>query len=248
MSGFGSIIWSGYKEMKTILFTAFAVLAASSQAAIITQWNFNSVTPDANTSTGSATPSIGAGSVALVGGTTSTFASGDASGGSTDPATGDDSAWNVSTWAAQGAENKLRGVQFNVSTVGQLNVKVSWDQRHSNTASKFAQFQYSTNGTDFVDFGSAFEANAGDTWFNTRSVDLSSITAVNDNANFAFRIVAAFDPATGQYVASNPTSSYGTTSTWRFDMVTVDAEPVPEPATLALLGLGLAAAARKRRK
>jgi hypothetical protein len=60
-----------------------------------TQWYFNSTTPDANTGTGSTSPSIGSGLFALVGGTTSTFASSDANGGSTDPLIGDDSGLNT---------------------------------------------------------------------------------------------------------------------------------------------------------
>ena len=48
-----------------------------------------------NTGSGNTSPSIGSGLFALVGGTTSTFASGDANGGSTDPLIGDDSGLNT---------------------------------------------------------------------------------------------------------------------------------------------------------
>jgi hypothetical protein len=68
---------------------------------------------DANTATGTTSPFVGAGSASLIGGITSSFASGDATGGSSDPATGDDSGWQTTTYAAQGAGNKTRGVQFN---------------------------------------------------------------------------------------------------------------------------------------
>lgn len=126
------------------------IFASAASADVITQWNFNSVTPDANAATGTTTANIGAGTASLFGGTTATFASGDASGGSTDPATGDDSGWNVTTWPAASAANETAGVQFNVSTVGFQNISVSWDQRHSNSASRFVAFFYTTDGSSYI--------------------------------------------------------------------------------------------------
>lgn len=223
--------------------------ASSAHAIVVTQWNFNSTTPDASTSTGTTSPAIGAGSALLVGGTTATFASGDASGGSSDPAVGDDSGWNTTNYAAQGTGDKTRGAYFAVSTVGYNNVVVSYDLRHSNTSSRYEQFQYSVDGLNFVDFAQ-FDGNAGDTWFNGRTVDLSSIVGVENNGNFTFRVLASFAPGSSVYVASNPISSYGTSGTWRFDSVTVSAAPVPEAETYAMMlaGLGLVGVMVARRR
>jgi len=238
------------KHLALAISLAAAFAAGNAQAVVVTQWNFNSATPDGNTGTGTILPAIGTGTASLVGGVTATFASGDASGGSSDSATGDDSGWNTTSYTPQGTGNKTRGAQFSVSTVGFQNVVVSYDLRHSNTSSRYEQFQYSTDGLNFVDFMS-FDGNAGDTWFNGRSVDLSGVAGVNNNANFAFRVVSAFAPSTTAYAASNPTSTYGTSGTWRFDMVTVSAAPVPEAETYAMMlaGLGLVGfmAARRRK-
>lgn len=236
---------------KTLLIAlAFGVTAAAN-ATIITQWDFN-FGNDNSPATGTLDPAIGSGTASLVGGTTATFASGDASGGSTDPNVGDDSAWNLSTWAPQGTESGQRGAQFNVSTVGFTDLVVSWDQRHSNTVSRYFQFQYSIDGSTFSSTGllddGIFMATAGDTWFNNRTVNLTGISGVADNANFAFRVVAIVDPLTGNYLASNPNSTYGTTGTARFDMVTVQGTEVPEPATMAALGVGIAGVIARRRR
>lgn len=227
------------------LFVLAAIAAAAiapAHAVVVTQWNFNSVTPDAATGTGTTVPAIGSGTASLVGGTTASFASGDASGGSSDPASGDDSGWNTTTYAAQGTGDKTRGVQFLVSTVGYANVTVRWDQRLSNTASRYTQFQYTTDGSSYVDLaGGLFSGMTGDTWYNSRSVDLSGVAGVADNANFGFRMVATFAPPTAAYAAASPTGTYGTAGTNRFDMVAVMAAPVPEPETYALMLAGLAA-------
>jgi hypothetical protein len=229
---------------------AAALLAAgAAHADVLTQWNFNSPVPDNNTGTGTLTPNIGSGTASLVGGTSASFASGAASGGSSDPAPSDNSGWNITTFAAQGAGDLTRGVQFAVDTTGFTGVVVSWDQRHSNTAAAHAQFQYSLDGLSFTNFGAPFTATAGDSWFNGRSVDLGSVAGVADNASFAFRIVAGFAPGESIYLPSNPGSNYSAGGTWRFDMVTVSAAPIPEPATYALLALGLlgvVVAARRR--
>jgi hypothetical protein len=188
----------------------------------------------------SPTPSIGVGVASLVGGVTAAtaFSSGTANGGSSDPVltTPNNFGWQTTTYAAQRTENRSRGVQFNVSTVGKQDIVVSFDLRHSNTSSRYEQFQYSLNGINFVD-STLFDGNAGDTWFNNRTVDLSSIAGVNNNANFSFRVVAAFDTL-GAYAPSNNTATYATTGTWRFDMVTVNGvTAVPEPSSIALLSI-----------
>lgn len=216
------------------------MLLASSglvNADIITQWNFNSITPgDVST----ATPSTGSGSLSLVGGVTHP-STGSTGAGSSDLAT-TNLAFQTSTYAAQGTGNLTRGVQFNIDTTGWSDITVSWDQRLSNTAANTWRFQYSLDGSTFVNstqftFTPA-ATGTGDVWYNGRSVDLSSIAGVANNANFAFRIVAEFDPNAGNYLAARSTSSYATSGTSRFDMVSVSGiTAVPEPASMVLLGV-----------
>lgn len=232
-----------------------AALASAAGADVLTQWNFNSTPPDADFTTGSLTPNIGVGTAANVGGTNSAFASGDTNGGSTDPVTGsptNDSGWQTSNYSPQGAGSGGAGIGFASSTLGYQNIIVSWDQRHSNTSSRFVQFQYSLDGSTFTSAGLAgdgiFTGASGDTWFNNRTVDLSGIAGAANNANFAFRIVAIFDPAGNSYVASNGGSSYAASGTWRFDMVTINGSAVPAPGAIAMLGLaGVASRGRRRR-
>jgi PEP-CTERM motif len=221
---------------------AAALIALPASADTLVQWNFNSVTPDANAGTGTVVPAIGTGTASLVGGTTATFASGDASGGSSDPATGDDSGWNVTTFPAQGSGDKTRGAAFATSTVGFENVVFSFDLRHSNTSSRYEAVQYTLNGSTWLD-AIVFDANeGGDRWYNGRTVDLSDVAGVADNASFAVRVLATFAPGTSAYAATAPGSSYGTSGTWRFDMVTIAGTPIapiPEPGSTALLLAGL---------
>ena len=196
----------------TVLFTNPAVFA---------QWNFNSITPDNNTTTGATTPSVGVGTAALVGGTTATFATGDTT---LDPApAADNTAWNTTSYPASG-NNKTAGAQFAVSTAGIQNIAVSWSQRSSNTGGKYFRLQYSTNGgASFMDFPVAVTVTNVFTAFTN---DLSALPGVNNNPNFVFRIVAEFQStATGSsnaaYVAASAGSTYASTGTTRFDMVSV---------------------------
>ena len=188
---------------------------------VFAQWNFNSVTPDANTATGTTAPSIGSGTASLVGGATATFATGDPA---FDPAgSTDQSAWNTATYPTQGAGNKTRGVQFNVSTAGKQNIVISWSSTSPNTGSKYGRLQYATNGIDFVDFPTAFINGTG---YAAKTNSLAAISGVNNNANFAFRFVAEFEStaagtANANYVAANSASTYGPSGTMRYDMVTV---------------------------
>lgn len=235
--------------IRTSMLLAALLAAGSANADTLAQWNFNSNPADGSTSTGSLTVSSGVGSLSAIGGVTLAFGSGASNGGSSDPVTTDDTGLQTTGYAAQGAANKSRGVQFNVSTVGFENVALSYDLRHSNTSSRWEQVQYSIDGINFIDIAS-FDGNAGDTWFNGRSIDLSAIAGVKDNASFAFRVVAAFAPGSNSYAASS--TSYAATGTWRFDMVTVTGSQiavVPEPSSYAMLlaGLGMLGAIARRR-
>jgi hypothetical protein len=184
-------------------------------------------------------PSLGSGTAALIGGTTATFATGSTG----DPASSgsDNSAWNTTSYPAATANNKAAGAQFNVSTVGKQNVVVSWDERVSNTGSKYVRLQYTTNGTTFFDFPTATAINTA-TVFESKTNILSGFVGVNNNPNFAFRIVAEFESSaanTGNTNYVGAAGTYGTSGTIRFDMVTVigttiaASNPPPVAATLS---------------
>jgi len=203
---------------------SFLIGLTSPRAEVIAEWNFNSAVPDANTSTGTLVPSRGTGSAMLVGGTTGSFAAGDTAQGH-DPTGGtDNSAWLTTHYPAASASNKCSGVQFSVDTSGYENIGLSWFQRNSGTASRYARLQYTMDGRSFNDAGVI--AVTADGVFTNITFDSSGVSGVSDNPRFAFRIVTEFEnTATGvgeeSYVATKSGSSYSVNGTLRFDMVTV---------------------------
>ncbi|MDR3459932.1 MAG: immunoglobulin domain-containing protein [Verrucomicrobiae bacterium] len=235
-SGNYSVIVSNFAGSVTSAPAALAIIFTN--PVVFAQWNFNSVSPDSSTSTGSTVPSIGSGTASLVGGATASFAGGDAA---YDPAgSTDNSGWNTATYPAQGTGNKTRGVQFAVSTAGKQNIVISWTSQSSSTGGKYGRLQYSTNGVDFVDFPAPF---INGTTYTVKTNSLAGVSGVNNNANFAFRFVAEFESTaigTGNanYVAAGTT--YGTSGTMRYDMVTVSGTSfvVAGPAVLMSPAVG----------
>ena len=200
-------------------FLASIGIAAHTAAATIARWDFNSVPSDADPTTGTLAPAAGFGTATLVGGVTGSFT---ASNGSSDPNPLDNSNWRITTWPAQGAQNKQHGIRFSVGTAGYRNLALRWDLRASNTASKYVRLQYSTNGTGFVDFQVIRMPN--EQWINGLTASFTGVPGVEDNPAFAVRFVTEFEStATGAgtngYVAASATNSYGLSGTLRFDML-----------------------------
>jgi hypothetical protein len=140
--------------------------------------------------------------------------------------------WNTSGYPPQGTANKTAGAQFNVSTVGYTNIFITWQERHSSTASRYVRFQYSLNGTDFVD-GNSYLVPA-DSVFVQFTANLSEVAGAADNPNFAFRIVSEWgSTATGSgadvYLPTYSGTSYSSAGTIRFDMVNVFGDPLVPP-------------------
>jgi hypothetical protein len=165
----------------------------------------------------------GSGLFNLVGGTTQSFVVGT---GSSDPGT-PNRAINTSNYPAQGTNPKTAGVEIQVSTEGMTNIALTFEQRLSATASNTWVVQYTTDITAatpiWVDAATFTYSTAN--VFETRNVDFSSMTALNNNPNAAFRIVSDFEASTTSYGAVGATSTYGGGGTSRFDMVTVSGSP-----------------------
>ncbi len=172
-------------------------------------------------------PVSGNGELFAIGGVTTSFVSGSLDGGSSDPTTGTNSALNTTNYPAQGTENHQRGIQINVSTEGIENIMIQWDHRFSNTAANAYTVQYTPDRNaanvewNNVETLVITPENPLSNWYNYRTVDMSGISAVNNNPNVAFRIVASFDPGAGQYLAVNSNNNYGPNGTARYDMVKV---------------------------
>ena len=206
------------KKYLTLLILGFA--AANMRGAdIITLWNFNSAPPDANLNTGTLSPSAGAGTVTFVGGVTNGFLGGH----TTDPADsgGDNSAINTGSYPASGTGDKTAGARFTLSTVGYQNIKISWALRGSGTASRFYRVQYSTDGVNFLDSTNLITITSAST-YSVKTADLSYISGVTNNPNFAFQIVSEFTGGTNYTAVSG---TYGVAGVVRFDMMTVSGDP-----------------------
>lgn len=207
----------------------FTVNYTTSQVAVLTmlstpstrlaRWDFNATN---SITTNTPTPSSGTGSATLVGTPTGGYTIGTYS----DPAglPGDlNSGWNTANYPVVNAGNKTSGVQFNVSTLGYQNILLSWEERHSDTASKYTRVQYSTDGVNFIDGDRFTMLNTNNGWVFYTS-DLTSAPGVNNNANFAFRIVSEWEATAignnnSNYVGT--VAAYSTGGTIRVDLVSV---------------------------
>jgi hypothetical protein len=241
--------------MKQLFVTLLAatMLSGAAQSQIITLWNFNggstTTVPGGNAAP---TPATGSGAASLLSGVTASFASGTANGGSSDPVitTPENYGWNTTTYAAQGMESGARGVRFNVSTVGFdsgtfTGLRLAFDLRTSNTSSRWYQVDYTIDGGANWILGTPGELPGGDTWHNQRTLDITNLAALN-NATFGFRVVSVFAPSTTAYAPANTGSTYATSGTWRFDMVSVQA--VPEPGSFLAIAAGSALLLMRRRR
>jgi hypothetical protein len=219
---------------------ALAMLTVLPTANLLVEWDFN----DTNSLAAEAPiASIGSGTATLLN-TKASFAAGSGSdrAGSPGPA---NSGWNTSGYAGQSTSNKLSGVQFNASTRGFQDLFLTWEERHSNTASKYLRLQYSADGVNFVD-GPVVTMPATNNSFVFYSASLANIPALNDNPNFAFRLVSEFESTAIGSTNNNysaTATSYGTSGTIRFDLVRAFANPTgtvsPIPLYVQQLGSDL---------
>ena len=220
--------------MRTFVLVAGAVFAARlSHAAIITQWNFNSPVPDADTTTGTLSPYIGSGAASIVGSPTNFFVTGDTAAGHDPAGSVDNSSWETKGYPTATNNNKSAGVRFDSSTVGYTNITLSWWQQNSSSASRYARLQYTVDGSAFVD--ADLITMSADSTFIGQTADLSTMPGIANNPAFGFRIVTEFESTaigsgTNAYVATGE-ASYRTTGTIRFDMVTIAGTPIPDGNT-----------------
>ncbi len=217
--------------IRTALVSGFLWIAIPSQAQIlITKWDFN---------TANLQPSVGTGTISLIGGTTATFA-----GGFDDENVG----WRTANYPIQGQNAQSAGIQMQVSTSGKTGITLSYAVRHGIESANTQSVLWSTDNSTFQSaqvftFAPA-ASGTGDTWY-TRSVSLPA--GADNQGNLYVRIVSDFTPGLGSYTASQLGSVYNGSGPWRFDDVSFSA--VPEPTTsAAVAAAGLLAFAFLRKR
>ncbi len=165
-----------------------------------------------------------------------------------------------------------QGAQFDVSTAGESNISLSFDISMSVQAEANLQVQYTTDGVtwnnaalSYGGLGASILTNSSvstlvngtyfhgspssvDAWFNGITANFSGISAVNNDPNFAVRIVNASTGASDVNLKTN-TAINNTSGNWRLDDVTFTGTAIPEPSSWALLvGCAALAAAAVRRR
>ena len=83
-------------------------------------------------------------------------------------------------------------------------------------------------------------------WYNGVTANLSGVSGVNDNPNFAVEIVNAAEGTAD--LAAVGTALNNTSGNWSLDNINISGAAVPEPTTLALAGLGLSGLIALRRR
>lgn len=143
----------------------------------ITRWTFDETLE----------PAEGQGSASLLGNTTT-------------HSTTLDSGWRITDFPDQFEGSGTAGAEFMVSTVGFNDIVVSFGHRASGTMSRWASFQYTTDGgTTWNELSKNDGALSPHDTVADMTLDFSGISAASNNANFGIRVVSIFSP-----VAFNP--------------------------------------------
>ena len=202
--------------------TSSVVTLTVANTAPLVYWDFNG-----SLNVTSPTPAQGVGTAVLVG-TVSGFSNSVASANDPDMVEVNN-AWGTDGYPASGVGNKTSGVRFNVSTSGAKNINVSYDTRGTSTASKYERLQYTTNGTDFIDYptGSSFST----TLYESRAFSLVGFPGVQNNPNFGIRIVIETEGSASNGATNSPnyvgiSSTYATSGTVSYDIVNITGDAI----------------------
>lgn len=235
-------------QLSLVFIALFAINTLNAQTTI-TEWNFEADPLTPNVDNPAASTGIGSASIVGSMGTLSRGAGSQ---------TGCVQLAGTGSWAignASPGSNESSGAQFLVSTTGFNSISVSWDHRMSNAAARTERFQYTLDGTTWVNFvadatnstitcngsydngkfdrGNTIGDNMSDSW-SRKTVNLSSISGANDNQNFGFRVVAAHYDNTGEFRRANTVGTEATGGTWRFDNVKVEGTSIVPQANISV--------------
>ena len=217
--------------MKHRVILGLLLTASAVQADTLALWNFN---------TDSLAPSTGAGTLSPIGGVSSFFGFGNGSGDPEVP----NRAWGIGNLPPQGTDSGTAGMEGSVSTIGFSDIQLSFDIKTQFSSSKYYEVRYRTSNAGSWVTAASFGVATEDVWENQKTFDLSTLdSAVNNNAQFQFQVVAIFKPGTDTYAGMNDlANSYGGFGTVN-DRVTVSGTAIPEPEQWAFIlgcaGLGL---------
>lgn len=193
---------------------SFIALAGSAQADTIAVFNFNDSNLVVDRGTGVLTTNADQTNVVFFTGTTVNADMNDPAGQA------------LAIQAGTNNANNGKFLNLAASTVGFQDIIFSLAIQRTSTGFNSDQFQFSTNGVTFTNFGGPFTPAAA---FAPVVFDLSAITGLDNNPNAAFRIV--FDGGS---------STLGNN---RIDNLILAGTPgatvVPEPASMVLVGTGL---------
>jgi len=188
-------------------------------------WNFNGPVPDADSATGSFEPSLGSGALTVIGTENHTFGT-VGQGRTSDTIASDNSMLRIAGFPRQGEGNQTCGFEITASTAGMRDIILFWDQYNSATASRNWRIQYSTNGSELIDFIS-FTNTTSSTWLRRRTVSFREVPGAANNPFFRLRFVSEFASEAG-YAAVSSTSTYGSAGTLWLDMIGLSGERLPD--------------------
>jgi len=230
--------------------TTFAIVQ-STNAAVISTWNFNN---------GGTAANVGAGSAEAVA-TSFQAVRGGAAG---DGAPKTNRALRVSDFDANATRSGHDGVGFDSSTTGHYDIGIEFWQKVGARASNWAQLEYSVDGgATFTSEGLANDGRYTITaagGFQKFSFDLSGIAGVANNADFQFRLMAihAEGQNTFKTASGKRYTSTGAQGAWNLDRIVVTgtsgedpsnpSTSIPAPGAFALVGIAGALLTGSRRR
>lgn len=226
------------KSFLIILSVAFGAATSESQAVVVAYWNFNGLTTSTNNGT-SYSPSSGSGSLTV--GVAATDQAGSNRGinsfaGTTTNSLNSDPAGQALVIQG-GASESATPVQNNGATIilevnlsSLSNPILSFASQRTTTGFNSNQVAYSTDGTSYTNFGTAFNpaTSFGSTIY---TFDFSSINVLDGDSSVFFRITY-----------SGATANSGNN---RIDNIQINA--VPEPGAALIGAFGMLGLLRRRR-
>jgi hypothetical protein len=228
-----------HRSLALVAVAASALVTSASAQILVAGWNFNDVSTFPGSPASALTVSSGSGlaSTSWLNANVTNFTGSSINLIGLDTAGRDLSLANGGTTGSPA--NAGGWIQFQVSTLGQSGVSLSYAGRTTSTGMRDLVWSWSTDGSSFTPFQSVdhvtlFTAST----YGLVNVNFSSVTAL-DNAPAVY-LRGTFNTLLGQ---SNPSATGST----RLDNVQITVVPEPSSAALAVAGGFLLLAALRRR-